>query len=51
MTTLEELILGLRHFDEIELGYTDSTMEMRPDFSQPPFYRELFQMWGLDTPE
>ena len=26
MTTLEKLILGLRHFDEIELGSTDFTM-------------------------
>lgn len=48
---LEDLILGLRHFDEIELGYTHFTMEMRPDFPQPPFYQDLFQMWGLDAPE
>lgn len=37
--------------DEIKLGYTDFVMEMRPDFPQHPFYQELFQMWGLDTPE
>jgi hypothetical protein len=51
MTTLEKLILGLRHFDEIELGSTDFTMEMRPGFPQPSFYQELFPIWGLDAPE
>jgi len=48
---LEELILGLRHFEEIKLGYTHFTMEMRPDFPRPEFYKELFRMWGLDVEE
>jgi uncharacterized protein (DUF169 family) len=48
---LEELVLGLKHFEEIELGYTQLVMEMKPDFQQPPFYQELFQTWGLDAPE
>ena len=48
---LEDLVLGLRHFEEIGLGYTQLVMEMRPDFPQPPFYQELFQAWGLDAPE
>jgi len=46
---MEELILGLRHFEEIKLGYTHLAMEMRPDFPQPEFYKELFRMWGLDV--
>ena len=48
---LEELISGLRHFEEIKLGYTHFAMEMRPDFPQPEFYKMLFKMWGLDVPE
>jgi uncharacterized protein (DUF169 family) len=48
---LEELVMGLRFFEKIKLGYTHLTMEMRPDFPQPEFYKELFQMWGLDVEE
>jgi len=48
---MEELILGLRHFEEIKLGYTHFTKEMRPDFPRPEFYKELFRMWGLDVEE
>ena len=46
---MEELVEGLRFFQERKLGYTHLTMEMRPDFPQPPFYKELFKMWGLDS--
>ena len=48
---LETVILGLRHFEEMEHGYTQHTMEMRPDFPQPEFYKMLFRMWGLDGEE
>jgi uncharacterized protein (DUF169 family) len=48
---LEELVMGLRFFEKIKLGYTHLTMEMRPDFPQPEFYKELFKMWGLDVEE
>jgi uncharacterized protein (DUF169 family) len=48
---LEELVMGLRFFEKIKLGYTHLTMEMRPDFPQPEFYKELFRMWGLDVEE
>jgi uncharacterized protein (DUF169 family) len=48
---LEDLMLGLRHFDEIKLGYTHFVKEMRPDFPRPEFYKKLFQMWGLDVEE
>ena len=48
---LKELISGLRHFEEIKMGYTHLNMQMMPDFPQPPFYKDLFKMWGLDVPE
>jgi uncharacterized protein (DUF169 family) len=48
---VETLMQGLRHFEEIRLGYTDLAMVMRPDFPQPEFYKMLFEMWGLDVQE
>ncbi len=48
---IEELIQGLRHLEEIELGYTDMVRVMRPDYPQPEFYKELFREWGLDVQE
>lgn len=46
---LGTIILGLRHFEEMNHGYTQHTMEMRPDFPRPEFYKDLFRMWGLDV--
>ena len=46
---MAELMEGLKFFQEMKLGYRHLTMEMRPDFPQPPFYKELFKKWGLDT--
>lgn len=48
---MEELVTGLRFFEEIKLGYSHLNMQMMPDFSQPPFYQDLFKMWGLDAPK
>lgn len=48
---MEKLVQGLRHFEEIKLGYTHLDMVMRPDFPQPEFYKMLFKMWGLDVQE
>ena len=48
---LEKLVAGLRHFEEMGHGYRNHTMEMRPDFPQPPFYKDLFRIWGLDVQE
>jgi len=48
---LAELISGLKFFEKIKLGYTHLKMEMRPDFPQPDFYKDLFRMWGLDVEE
>lgn len=46
---LEELILGLRHFEEIRLGYKYLIPQIRPDFPRPEFYKQLFRRWGLDV--
>jgi uncharacterized protein (DUF169 family) len=48
---LEELMSGLRFFEEIKMGYTHLNMQMMPDFPQPEFYKELFKVWGLDAPD
>ena len=45
---MEELISGLKHFEQRKLGYTDLAMQITPDFHRPDFYRQLFKMWGLD---
>lgn len=46
---VEGLIMGLRHLEEIEHGYLQFNMEMRPDFPRPDFYNMLFEKWGLDV--
>ena len=48
---LEDLMLGLNHFEERGLGYTNFIQEMRPDFPRPEFYKKLFRMWELDVEE
>jgi uncharacterized protein (DUF169 family) len=45
---LDELIEGLRAFDSRGMGYAQLKKEMQLEFSRPPFYNELFQLWGLD---
>ena len=46
---MEGLASGLRQLEERKSGYAYHTMEMRPDFPQPEFYKRLFKMWGLDV--
>jgi uncharacterized protein (DUF169 family) len=48
---LENLVLGLRHFEKMEHGYRNFAKEMFLDFPQPPFYTDLFKKWGLDSPK
>ena len=48
---LDNLILGLRHFEDMEHGYRSHTMIMRPDFPRPEFYKMLYKEWGLDVEE
>lgn len=45
---LDELMTGMAAFYDRGMGYTQLTREMELDFSRPPFYNELFSMWGLD---
>lgn len=41
------LVEGLRHYDEIKLGYVHLTKLMQTDFEQPTFYTLLFKRWGI----
>ena len=41
------LVEGLRHYDEIKLGYVHLTKLMQADFEQPQFYTLLFKRWGI----
>ena len=45
---VEDLVMGLRHFAEMGLGYTQATQVMRPNFPRPDFYKKMFKDWGLD---
>lgn len=45
---MQELLSGLKPFYEYGMGYTQLAKEMTFDFSRPPFYNELFEMWGLE---
>lgn len=45
---IDELIDGLNAFYYRKMGYTQLTKEMVLDFPRPPFYNELFNIWGLD---
>ncbi|MBN2040252.1 MAG: DUF169 domain-containing protein [Spirochaetes bacterium] len=45
---LENLVMGLRHFAEMNLGYNQAVQVMRPNFPRPDFYKKLFKDWGLD---
>lgn len=45
---IEDLMLGLWHLENSMRGYKKFAYLIRPDFPQPPFYREYFRMWGLN---
>ena len=44
---VKPLVEGLRHYEEIKLGYTHLTKLMQADFEQPKFYQVLFKRWGI----
>jgi uncharacterized protein (DUF169 family) len=47
---LEGLVSQLKRFDEMKMGYGDSSFwEMRPDFPRPEFYKNLYRECGLDA--
>ncbi len=47
----DELLTGLRNNNNHGLGYTLLNKEMEFDFKRPPFYNDLFEMWGCDKGE
>jgi uncharacterized protein (DUF169 family) len=48
---MQELMDGVYHYEKAGMGYRSFARELKGDFQQPPFYRQYFKMWGLDTPE
>lgn len=46
---LPGLIEGLRQADKMGGSYRHQTPVLTPDFPRPPFYKALFEKWGLDT--
>jgi uncharacterized protein (DUF169 family) len=48
---LSELITGLRGNNDRGMGYLSLNKEMMFNFPRPPFYNEMFEMWGLDKGE
>ncbi len=46
---VDVLVSGLKHFEEINFGYTQLNFDMRPDFPQPDHYKKMFKMWGLEA--
>ena len=47
---LEDLILGIRHFDEAGLGFPIK-FTMRPEYPMMASYRKVGKMIGMDIPE
>lgn len=45
---IDELLTGLHSFYDRGMGYTQLSKEMQFDFTRPPFYNNLFEIWGLD---
>jgi uncharacterized protein (DUF169 family) len=48
---MEELMYGVYHYEKMGMGYRSFSHELKGDFQQPSFYRQYFEMWGLDAPE
>ncbi len=46
---MDELISGLHFFHDVaKMGYTQLRRELNLDFTRPPFYNTLYELWGLD---
>jgi uncharacterized protein (DUF169 family) len=48
---LEDLIVGLRHFDETGFGYNQFAPDMRPDYPLPELYIKVAKMLGMEMHE
>jgi uncharacterized protein (DUF169 family) len=46
---MEELMSGVYHYDKMGMGYRSFGRDIKGNFKQPPFYKEYFKKWGLDT--
>ncbi len=46
---MEELMYGVYHYDKMGMGYRSYGRAIEGDFKQPPFYKEYFKKWGLDS--
>ena len=46
---MDELISGLHFFHDVtKMGYKQLRRELDLEFSRPPFYNTLYELWGLD---
>ena len=48
---LEELMTGCRMIDGRGVGYKGMKLIQKYNFARPPFYNELYRIWGLDEGE
>lgn len=48
---LKDLLLGLRHFDEIGFGYVQFAPDMRPEYPLPELYVKVGRMLGMEVHE
>ena len=46
---LEDLMLGLRHFDEVGRGYTRFAPDMRPEYPLSDLYLKAGRMVGIEV--
>ena len=44
----DEFLAGAKCLVEARMANNSLHMEMKEDFARPPFYNELFSLWGLD---
>ena len=49
--TLGELAQSARELTKIGFGYKSLAYDIRPDYSRPKFYMDMFEKWGLETGE
>lgn len=48
---MSQLVAGLQSNNDHGLGYKLLNKDMLLDFPRPPFYNDLFEMWGFDKGE
>ncbi|MBR6522808.1 MAG: DUF169 domain-containing protein [Oscillospiraceae bacterium] len=48
---LEEVCTGLKGFEKFHMDYRNTPWLFPFDFERPPFYNEVFEMWGLEKGE